>query len=472
VNLNQISLPKISFKIGCIACCLLIIHCAERTACIPASSSHTTTSCRHAVPAKKHKVTLHLDSAPAASSTLSGTVCNSAADTSAAPMYDLFPIPRDYIRIALKRNVTEATVSSAHSLYVSFNTTVFEAGQMLTIVQTTSPGIVNITGSSGVPFGCALPCTLITGSPETGIRYAGTPYRGTLVLESEKRGCFSVINYANVEDYLCGVVPLEIGTSRPEDIEAAKAQAVAARTYTYKRMLANGNKVFDMLPTVADQVYGGMKAENAVCCRAVMATEHAVMLYGDSLITAYYYSTCGGTTANIENVWPKSAQPYLQSVDDHNDSGTAYCAASRYYTWRDTWSIAQLSDIVNKNSKTVFPGNPASGTIESIDILSRFTCGRVASCRIKTSTGSYVYGGDNLRFVFKRSHGVPPILRSSNIGDVRIDGDSVIMTGIGYGHGVGMCQCGALGRARAGQTFEQILKAYYTGVELRTVSAE
>jgi stage II sporulation protein D len=469
VNLNQIFLPKISFKIGCIACCLLIIHCAERTACIPASSSHTTTSHQHAVPEKKHKVTLRLDSKPATSTV---TIQNRAADIAAAPTYDVFPIPRNYIRIALKRNVTEATVSSAHSLNVAFNTTVFEAGQTLTIVQTTSPGIVTITGSSGVPFGCALPCTLIADSPEAGIRYAGTPYRGKLVLESEKRGCFSVINYADVEDYLCGVVPLEIGIGRPEDIEAAKAQAVAARTYTYKRMLANNNKVFDMLPTVADQVYGGMKAENAVCCRAVMATAYAVMLYGDSLITAYYYSTCGGTTANIENVWLKSAQPYLQSVDDHNDSGMAYCAASRYYTWREAWTIEQLSEIVRKNSKTVFPGNPASGTIESIDILSRFSCGRVASCRIKTSVGSYVYGGDNLRFVFKRPHGEPPILRSSNISDIRIDGDSVIMTGIGYGHGVGMCQCGALGRARAGQTFEQILKAYYTGVELRTVSAE
>lgn len=466
VNLNPTSLPKISFKIGCIACCLLIIHCAECTACIPTSFTRTTPSYGHAETTKKHKVLHRLNSVSA------DTITNIAADTNAAPTYELFFIPRNYIRIALKRNVTEATVLSAHSLYVSFHSTVFEAGQTLTIVETTSPGIVNITGSSGVPFGCELPCTLITDSPEAGIRYAGTQYRGKLVLESEKRGYFSVINYADVEDYLCGVVPLEIGTSKPEDIEAAKAQAVAARTYTYKRMLANGSKVFDMLATVADQVYGGMKAENAVCCRAVRATAHAVMLYGDSLITAYYYSTCGGTTATIENVWSKPAQPYLQSVDDHNDSGTAYCAASRYYTWHEAWSIAQLSDIVNKNSKTVFPENPASGTIEAIDILSRFKCGRIASCRIKTSIGSYVYGGDNLRFVFKRPHGEPPILRSSNISDIRIDGDSVIMRGIGYGHGVGMCQCGALGRARAGQTFEQILKTYYTGVELRTVSAE
>jgi stage II sporulation protein D len=421
---------------------------------------------------KQHKKSVPEHLVAIAALTYSGNESALTNDTIEAPHYESFSVPRNYIRIALCRNVTSATVSSAQTLVVSFNNKDFEAGQSLAATITTSPKIINISGSSGASYGCELPCTVSTDASSGGIEYNGSTYRGKLVFVSEQSGHISVINYIGVEDYLCGVVPLEIGSSKPEDEEAARAQAVAARTYTYKRMLVNENKAYDMLASVADQVYGGINAEKDVCSRAVMTTANGVLVYGDSLITAYYHSTCGGTTANVEQVWPKHAQTYLQSVDDHSDDGTAYCAFSRYSCWREAWSIAQLSGIIHQYSQAVYPKNPASGTIESIEILSRFNSGRVASCRITTSTGHFDYGGDNLRFLFRRSQGDPPILRSANISDVHIEGDSVIMTGVGYGHGVGMCQCGAIGRAHAGQTFEQILQTYYTGVELRTVVVE
>jgi stage II sporulation protein D len=196
------------------------------------------------------------------------------------------------------------------------------------------------------------------------------------------------------------------------------------------------------------------------------------MVYGDSLISAYYFSTCGGKTANIEDVWNKKKQPYLRSINDYNEKGEAYCAFSRFYSWEESWSISRISAILRRYSGETFPDDPASGTVKDICIESRFDCGRVKSCQIKTSTGRFTYGGDKLRFVLRRDSGENPILRSASITAVTIGDGRVTIRGTGNGHGVGMCQSGAIGRARAGQTFEQILKAYYTGVELKSVNVE
>jgi stage II sporulation protein D len=93
----------------------------------------------------------------------------------------------------------------------------------------------------------------------------------------------------------------------------------------------------------------------------------------------------------------------------------------------------------------------------------------VRECTIKTTAGSYRYGGDKIRFVLRRDQNGNPVLRSALITDISKRSGSIVMKGKGYGHGIGMCQFGAIGRARAGQSCEQILKAYYTGVEVKKI---
>ena len=227
---------------------------------------------------------------------------------------------------------------------------------------------------------------------------------------------------------------------------------------------------FDLLPTISDQVYGGVLAENPVCNEAINNTADLVIVFHDSLIYAYYHSTCGGRTANIEDVW-ENKQPlqYLRSIHDIDEKGEPFCGFSGSFSWEESWSNARLSYIVNRYSREVFPQKPTAGSIVSVTIDSRFSCGRAHECTIKTTEGSYRYGGDKLRFVLRRDQTGDPVLRSAFIADVSKSSGSIVMKGRGYGHGVGMCQFGAIGRARAGQSCERILKAYYTGVEVKKI---
>lgn len=306
------------------------------------------------------------------------------------------------------------------------------------------------------------------------IRFNGKSYRGSVIIVSERRGVFSVVNYCDVEDYLRGVVPLEIGNCGKEDIEAIKAQAVAARTYTYKKIQDCKNQAFDLMPDISDQVYGGVNAEKTVCNQAIRDTRDLVLVDpsagpGDSLIFAYYHSTCGGRTANVEDVWDKPGYPYLRSVNDCDGNGRPFCAESWSYSWEESWPVERLSNIVNRYSRETFPQNAASGTVRDIVVDERYACGRTKTCRVKTSGGTFTYGRDKLRFILRRDIAGFPVLRSAIITDVSKNGGTIVMRGRGYGHGIGMCQFGAIGRARAGQTYEQIIKAYYTGVEIRNI---
>ncbi len=310
----------------------------------------------------------------------------------------------------------------------------------------------------------AYPCTLICVNEFSVERVDGQSYRGSILLVPGSNGC-SIINMLNVEDYLRGVVPLEVGKGSDEVIEAVKAQAVAARTYTYKKLLESaGGGQYDMLATVSDQVYGGVSAESEICNKAIRATTDEVIVYHDSLIYAYYHSTCGGNTANISDVWNKSSLPYLRSVRDGSEP---FCATAGPIDWEELWTKDQFTFIVNKYSKEAFPQNPFHGRITSISLGSRFHCGRIKECRLSTTEGDFVYGGDKIRFAFRRNVSGYPILKSSCLTEAFVKGNTVVLRGKGYGHGVGMCQRGALGRAKSGAGYREILKAYYSDVEIK-----
>ena len=376
-----------------------------------------------------------------------------------------------FLRVALRQNVKRAKFSSGGQIDILSNGD-FHISERGTIAVEISGAGDKVSGESPLhgKWECALPCTLLSKNEFNIIDYDGSSFRGSMILVAAPRGSFTVVNYVGVEDYLRGVVPLEIGHRGPEEIEAVKAQAVASRTYTYKKILENRSMDFDLLPTISDQVYGGVLAENPVCNQAINTTADQVVVYHDSLIYAYYHSTCGGKTANIEDVW-ENKQPlqYLRSIHDIDEKGAPFCGFSGSFSWEESWSDARLSSIVNRYSREVFSQKPTAGSIVSITIDSRFSCGRARECTIKTTSGSYRYGGDKIRFILRRDQNGNPVLRSALITDVSKKSGLIVMKGKGYGHGIGMCQFGAIGRARAGQSYEQILKAYYTGVEVKQI---
>lgn len=299
----------------------------------------------------------------------------------------------------------------------------------------------------------------------------GVPYRGTAIVQSAGAGRVTAINQLDLESYLLGVVPKEIGTVGPELLEAAKAQAVAARTYAIRYLGRRAPLGFDVYATVQDQVYGGVAAEHDPVSRAVLETAGEILVYDGEPIEAFYHSTCAGHTAAIEEVWNESPRPYLTSVVDVDPAtGGAWDRASSRFRWTQRWTGAELQGILARTLADSLPrGVRSVGALRDLDVLERTPSGRVRALRIETSTGSFRVGGDRIRWILPTPKGVP--LNSSKF-DVEVIRDAsgsvaeVVATGGGWGHGIGMCQVGAMGRDRAGQDYRQILRAYYMGAEI------
>jgi stage II sporulation protein D len=147
------------------------------------------------------------------------------------------------------------------------------------------------------------------------VRVDDKTYRGSLVVLVNPRGTLNLVNRVDLEEYLYGVVPAELGPRKYDEIEALKAQAVAARTYAYAHRAQFQGEGYDLCGTAKCQVYGGLPAEDPLSSEAVDATRGLVIASGGSFADALFISTCGGRTENVENVFVGEPAPYLVSVD-------------------------------------------------------------------------------------------------------------------------------------------------------------
>jgi stage II sporulation protein D len=300
------------------------------------------------------------------------------------------------------------------------------------------------------------------------VRIDGRPYRGEFRVRPDGEHKLAVVNRLGMESYLFGVVPGEIGFADWGMTAAIQAQAVAARTYAFSHLGQYGNKDFDLRADVLDQVYGGIKAEHPQVTPAVWTTRGRVLRYNGEYVLAYYHSTCGGVTEDIENVWDRPPAPYLVAVDDDQ-----YCAWSKYWNWTEVCTRDWLdSNVAAFLKKEKLGSTRALGRLRGLEVTRRRASGRVDELLLKFDHGRVPVRGDKARWALGRPSRHSGILPSANF-ELEFDrkgGDwrKVTVRGHGYGHGVGMCQCGAIGRARAGQTYEEILAAYYTGAKLET----
>jgi stage II sporulation protein D len=146
------------------------------------------------------------------------------------------------------------------------------------------------------------------------VRVKGKRYRGRILVFLNDRGSLNLINELPVEDYLRGVVPSEMGPELYNQLEALKAQAVAARTYTLRNMGEFSREGYDICATPRCQVYGGMSVEHQLSDQAVAETAGQVLLYKGELVNALYSSTCGGHTEDVNVMFPLQKEPYLKAV--------------------------------------------------------------------------------------------------------------------------------------------------------------
>ena len=329
-------------------------------------------------------------------------------------------------------------------------------------------------------------------------------YHGAFeVIQKEDRKGFYLVNLVETQEYLKGVVPNEMPVRF--GLEALKAQAVAARNYVLTPR-TQGYKEFNVVDSVASQVYYGVNTEADLATRAVMETDGIVALYNNEPILALYSSTAGGYTESyshafsdpLTKMFPSINKPYLtavpdksefKSLEDENDAKKFYESKvpsfdieSPYYRWRKQWAVGELENVLKSTmiaqSKTgfihpAFKQGDDLGKIKDIKVMKRGASGKAVEIELMTTKGCYRIAKELvIRRVFQKD-GVS--LPSANIVfEKKIDSygnvTDITIFGGGFGHGVGMSQYGAGYMAtKLNQPYYNILRHYYTGINLGTM---
>lgn len=362
--------------------------------------------------------------------------------------------------------------------------------------------------------------------------YGNPSYRGTMEIEKTDKGLI-VINELPIEEYLYAVIPSEMPSSY--GLEALKVQAICARSYAYRQLLANGYSEYGahVDDSVNYQVYNNIE-ENSNSILAVKDTYGKVITYNDEVITAYYFSTSCGHTASLKEVWNSNSEAeYLvgkmQTVYDVAEGEAVYASGGSsksmnlsketafknfiknpptdtydskfaWYRWRVTISKENLKKSIDKNLASRYNANPdliqtlvegkvdnnpkyasrqvsTIGTVKDILIDKREKSGIISSiilvgseCTIKVQT-EY-----NIRTLLAPI--ADEVIRQdkSKVADLSMlpsafftmekSEKSITFYGGGYGHGVGLSQNGVKAMADSGKDYEEIIKHYYTGVEI------
>lgn len=288
------------------------------------------------------------------------------------------------------------------------------------------------------------------------IYIGGRAYPGGIKIS--KKSEILIVNHIPIEEYLKCVIPYEMGTLPLNQIEALKAQAVAARSYAMANRKTESD--YDVLPTIYDQVYGSIEKVDEIINKAVESTRGVVAVYGGKIINAKYSSTCGGITEDNENIWHGQRVSYLRSVRDAGWDGEPFCRFSPHFEWERTYKKNEFFEVVKKQVRELFGQNPKE--IRWIKIAQRTKTNRVHTIEINTEIGKFYLDKDQIRRLFADFRGSIKSLMFR----IKIKGNNIIISGRGYGHGVGMCQYGAMEMAKENLNYKQILYHYYTGIRL------
>lgn len=256
-----------------------------------------------------------------------------------------------------------------------------------------------------------------------------------------------IVETVPLEEYVMGVVAGEMPISFKE--EALKAQAVAARSYIMYKIKHNKKEKYDVVDTVLNQVYidddtlkkkwgTEYNVNKEKIEKVVQDTAYQYITYNGEVADALFFSTSSGYTENSQDVFSSKVH-YLQSVKSDWDKISPVFSEQNEFTYADFCKKLQLKLCNSIN----------------VEILNKTQSGRVNKLKINNKDFT---GGDFVKLL---------ALRSTNF-TITID-DVIIITTKGYGHGVGMSQYGAEGMARAGYTYDEIIKYYYTDVKIEKI---
>ena len=345
-------------------------------------------------------------------------------------------------------------------------------------------------------------------------------FEGTLEIRDNADGTQTAINRLDVEDYLSSVITSEM--SATSSLELLKAHAVISRSWVLRPIISpststdkpdlsdpdrhviwyerDAHEGFDVCADDHCQRYEGITRRDehpeaaANVQKAIDATRGQVLMYDGKVCDARFYKSCGGATELFENAWANEHYPYLEAVRDEigtplldltieenaqafiRTSPSAYCNTTDarvlsqvlnnydqetkdFYRWTVQYTAAELSEIIRERSGIDF------GEILDLVPIKRGPSARLYEMQIVGSKRTMVIGKElEIRKWLSKSH----LYSSAFVVDRNEQGD-FILTGAGWGHGVGLCQIGAAVMADKGYTYEQILAHYFPGSEIKTI---
>ncbi len=267
-------------------------------------------------------------------------------------------------------------------------------------------------------------------------------YKGSIEVWQGDESLY-LVSEMPLEEYIEGVVASEI--SEAWEMEAIKAQAVVARTYALNMKSKNKGRKFHITSSVMHQSFkGNNSSENRRVAYAVKTTAGEILTYKGDLVEAYYHSTCGGTTEDPAEVFGKS-YPYLTPVKSE-------CSLSPYQSWQRRIPLAEVENALGLKG------------ITDLVVKSKTVTGRAKEIAVVTSSNRPIEATElRKKLGWKK-------LPSTNF-TLKVEDGTAVFDGKGYGHGVGLCQWGALEMAKSGKTYTEILMRYFPGAAIELYEA-
>jgi stage II sporulation protein D len=258
----------------------------------------------------------------------------------------------------------------------------------------------------------------------------------------------TVINRVDLEEYLKGVLPLEVHPKWPA--EALKAQAVASRTYALFKSIEKEAQEFALRDTIESQVYGGALFHNEATDRAIEATRGEILTFEGNIFPAYFHAACGGRTTSPERIWPVHPSAVFKNVP------CPFCKDTKHWKWSFEMPLTQIEAVMQKK------GYPAKN-LKQVSFIQRDFSGRVLKVILEYQRSTLTVSAVDFR-VFLGYDKLKSLKAWAETKE-----DKVYFRGYGWGHGVGFCQWGSKGQADAGKNYREILKFYYPDAELKKI---
>jgi stage II sporulation protein D len=258
-----------------------------------------------------------------------------------------------------------------------------------------------------------------------------------------------------IEEYVLGAILSEVTpVGEAPDVVGRiyELQSIVARTYAVAHLGRHRAEGFDMCETTHCQIYQPARIASsrftATARAAVARTTGRILTYGARPAEAFFHADCGGSTAAAEDVWGGRAVPYLRAVVDELPAAT-------HRPWRADLAVDEVRRALNADERTA-----VGRRLDAIEVLARDDSGRAAGLGVRGER-SYTVRGDVLRAVLNRTFGARAV--QSTRFDLARQGTRYILTGTGFGHGVGLCQRGAIARLRRGESVGGVLDTYFPG---------